>query len=124
MAQPASTDLRKRVVLAVLSGQSHRVVAGRYDVAPSSPSKWTRHYLETGSFAARRMGGHRLRLLEPHEAFILARVAELAHVTTRALQKELAERGIEVTHDTVWRFLRERGLSHKKKPVRGRAEPS
>ena len=80
MAKPASTDLRQRVVLAVLAGQSHRVVAERFGVAPSSPSKWTRHYLETGSFEARRMGGHRQRLLQPHEAFIMEWVEKVSHV--------------------------------------------
>ncbi len=119
MAKPASTDLRKRVILAVLSGQSSREVAERFDVAPSSPSKWTRLYRETGSFAPRSMGGHRPRLLAEHEAFIMQRVREMSHVTVRGLQKELAERGVAVTHDTVWRFLRDRGLTHKKKPVRG-----
>ncbi len=33
----------------------------------------------------------------------------------RALAAELAERGIVVTHDTVWRFVRSQGLSFKKR---------
>jgi len=118
MAKPASSDLRRRVVKAVLAGQSCRAVAKRFNVAPSSPSKWTQQYHETGSFKPRQMGGHRRPLLEPHATFILARVTELSHVTVRGLRDELAKRGVDVTHDTVWRFLRGQGLSHKKKPVR------
>lgn len=117
MAAPASKDLRQRIVMAVLAGQSCRAVAARFNVAPSSPSKWTQHYRKTGSFEARRMGGRRRSLLEPHKAFILARVAELPHVTVRGLRDELAARGINVTHDTVWRFLRKHRLSHKKKSL-------
>ena len=119
MAKPASIDLRRRVVMAVLDGQSSRAVAERFDVAPSSPSKWTQLYRETGSFKPRRMGGHRRPLLEPYETFIMERITEMSHVTVRELQDELAKRGVKVMHDTVWRFLRDQGLSHKKKPVRG-----
>jgi transposase len=118
MAKPASIDLRKRVVLAVLAGGSSREVADRFGVAPSTPSKWTRHYRETGSYEASRMGGHRRRFLEPHENFIVKRVAETSHITVRGLRDELAERGIHVCHDTVWRFLRGRDLTYKKKHVR------
>ena len=114
MAKPASIDLRKRVVLAVLAGGSSREVADRFGVAPSSPSKWTQHYRETGSYEAGKMGGHRPRLLEAHEDFILKRIAETSHVTVRGLRDELAERGVVVCHDTIWRFLRARGLTHKK----------
>lgn len=115
MAKPASSDLRKRVILAVLAGQSSRAVARRFNVAPSSPSKWTQHYRETGSFEPRKMGGHRRPLLEPHESFIMTRVTEMSHVTVRGLHDELVQRGIKVAPDTIWRFLRDRGLSHKKK---------
>lgn len=114
MAKPASSDLRKRVILAVLAGQSSRAVARRFNVAPSSPSKWTQHYRETGSFEPRKMGGHRRPLLEPHESFIMTRVTEMSHVTVRGLHDELVQRGIKVAPDTIWRFLRDRGLSHKK----------
>jgi transposase len=114
MAKPASSDLRKRVILAVLAGQSSRAVARRFNVAPSSPSKWTQHYSETGSFELRKMGGHRRPLLEPHESFIMTRVTEMSHVTVRGLHDELVQRGIKVAPDTIWRFLRDRGLSHKK----------
>jgi hypothetical protein len=31
----------------------------------------------------------------------------------------LAKRGVNVCHDTIWRFLRGRDLTHKKKHVRG-----
>jgi len=122
MAKPASSDLRKRVILAVLAGQSSRAVARRFNVAPSSPSKWTQHYRETGSFEPRKMGGHRRPLLEPHESFIMTRVTEMSHVTVRGLRDELVQRGIKVALDTIWRFLRDRGLSHKKKPLRSRAK--
>ncbi len=87
MAKPASNDVRKRVVMAVLAGQSSRAVAERFNVAPSSPSKWTQHYRDSGSFGPRQMGGHRRALLEPHKTFIMTRVAEMPHVTVRGLER-------------------------------------
>jgi putative transposase len=68
------------------------------------------------------MGGHRRPLLEPHESFIMTRVTEMSHVTVRGLHDELVQRGIKVAPDTIWRFLRDRGLSHKKKPLCSRAK--
>lgn len=118
MAKPASIDLRKRVVLAVLEGESSRSVAERFGVAPSSPSKWTQRYRQTGSFEAGRMGGHRTCLLREHADLIAAHISQTSHITVRGLRDALADRGIEVSHDTVWRFLRSSGLSHKKNSVR------
>lgn len=43
-----------------------------------------------------------------------ARLEEKRDLTMRALAAELARRGIVVTHDTVWRFVRSLGLSLKK----------
>lgn len=100
--------------MAVLAGEPHRAVADRFSVAYSSPSKWTQRYLETGSFEARKTGGHRPRVLEPHADVIMRRLKETPHITLRGLRDELAEQGVEVSHDTVWRFLQTRGLSHKK----------
>lgn len=41
MTRPYSNDLRERVVAAVASGQSCRVVAERFDIAVSSVVKWS-----------------------------------------------------------------------------------
>ena len=54
------------------------------------------------------MGGHRKRVLEPHRAFIVERINQTPHVSLHRLKEELAARGVKVSHDTVWQFLRER----------------
>ena len=62
------------------------------------------------------MGGHRKPTLAPHRAWLLARIQAVSHITLHALKAELREhRGVQVSHDTVWRFLRGAGLSFKKK---------
>ena len=118
MARAYSTDLRERVVAAVLSGGSCRSVAVRFGVAASTVVKWHRRYRESGSVAPGKMGGHRRRVLEPHREFIVEAVGRTPHLTVRGLRDLLAARGIVVSRQAVWRFLRREGLSFKKNPVR------
>jgi len=118
MTQAYSNDLRKRVVDAVLSGDSCRVIAKRFDVAVSSVVKWSQRYRATGSVSAGKMGGHRRPLLEAHRAFIIERIGQTSHLTLHGLKDELASRGVMVSHNTVWLFLRREGLSFKKNSVR------
>lgn len=118
MTRPYSNDLRERAVSAFLAGDSCRAVAARFDVAVSSVVKWSQRYRETGSVAPGKMGGHRRRILEPHRAFIVERVNQTPHLTLHRLKDELAARGIRVSHNAVWQFLRREGLSFKKNSVR------
>jgi transposase len=118
MTRPLSNDLRERVVGAVLAGESCRTVAARFGVAVSSVVKWSQRHRATGSVAPGKMGGHRKRVLEPHRAFILERIAQTSHLTLHRLKDELAACGVSVSHNTVWQFLQREGLRFKKKPVR------
>jgi transposase len=117
MARPLSIDLRERVVAAVAAGESCRSVAVRFDVAVSSVVKWSQRQRATGSVAPGKMGGHRKRVLDPHRAFIVDRVGAVPHLTLHGLKDELATRGVKVSHNTVWEFLRREGLRFKKNTV-------
>lgn len=79
-----------------------------------SPVKWSQRHRATGSVAPGKMGGHRKRVLEPHRAFIVERIAQTPHLTLHGLKEELAARGVKVSHNAVWLFLRHEGLSFKK----------
>ncbi len=59
MLKPYSLDLRMRVVAAVEGGLSRRQAAERFDVGISTAIRWTRRARETGSAAAKPMGGDR-----------------------------------------------------------------
>ena len=118
MTRALSTDLRERVVTAVQGGESCRSVALRFGVAVSSVVKWSQRYRATGSVAPSKMGGHRKRLLDPHRAFILERIGQAPHLTLHGLKDELAARGVKVSHNAVWLFLRHEGLRFKKNTVR------
>jgi transposase len=123
MARPYSTDLRERVVAAVASGQACRPVAELFSVSVSSVVKWSQRWRTTGSVAAKPMGGRKLILLSERD-WLLGRLAESPDVTLRALQAELAERGVVVSHNAIWKLFAAEGISFKKKPARQRAGSS
>lgn len=118
MTRPLSNDLRERVVAAVRGGESCRAVASRFGVAVSSVVKWSQRYRATGSVAPGKMGGHCRPVLEPHRAFIQERISQTPHLTLHGLKAELAARGVKVSHNAVWMFLRREGLRFKKNAVR------
>ena len=120
MTRPLSVDLRERVVASVLAGESCRSVAERFGVAVSSVVKWSQRQRATGSVVPGKMGGHRKRVLDPHRAFIVERITQTPHLTLHGLKAELAARGVKVSHNAVWLFLRREGLRFKKNTVRPR----
>jgi transposase len=118
MVRPLSNDLRKRAVAAVLKGESCRAAAARFGVAVSSVVKWSQRYRATGSVKPDKMGGHRKSVLEPHGDFIKERIRQTPHLTLHGLKDELAARGVDVSHNAVWLFMRREGLRFKKNTVR------
>jgi transposase len=120
MARPYSIDLRERVVAAVANGATCREAAALFDVAVSSVVKWASRKRSTGSAAAKPMGGRRFHKLEAERDWIMARIAEKSDVTMRELAAELAERGIVVSHVSVWNLVRREEQSFKKKRARQR----
>ena len=121
MTRPYSNDLRERVVAALVAGESCRPVAKRFGVAVSTVVKWHQRYRVTGSVAPGKVGGHRRPLLAAHRDFIVERIEQTPHLTLHGLKDELAARGVKVSHNAVWLFLRREGLRFKKNAVRSRA---
>ena len=118
MPRPYSNDLRERVVRSVQSGETCRTVARRFGVSVASVVKWSQRHRATGSVSPNKMGGYRRRVLEPHREFIIEQIGRTPHLTLHGLKDLLAARGVSVSHQTVWTFLRREGLSFKKNPVR------
>ena len=67
------------------------------------------------------IGGRKPRTLSGDVGVWLRDRLHSARFTTRGLAAELAARGIKTDRRAVWTFVREEGLSFKKKPVRQRA---
>ena len=120
MVRAYSSDLRDRVVSAVMSGATVRSVASRFGVSVASVVKWSQRYRTTGSAAAKPYVGSRPHVLVGEREWLLARIAEKPDLTLRAIQAELAERGVKASYHAVWAFFAREGMSFKKKPVRVR----
>ena len=118
MVRPLSNDLRKRVVAAASKGEGCRSAATRFGVAVSSVVKWSQRYRATGSVKPDRMGRQRKSVLDPHGDFIKERIKQTPHLTLHALKDELAARGVAVSLNAVWLFMRREGLRLKKNAVR------
>lgn len=115
MTKPLDHDLRVRLVAAVDGGMSCRAAARHFDVGDSTVIRLMERYRATGSVEPAQIGGYRPHVLKDERAWILSRVAEEPEVTTRKLADELAERGIKVSHVSVWNLLKRAEQSHKKR---------
>jgi len=114
MARPYSLDLRERVVARVDAVDSCRVVSALFGVSVVSVVKWSQRKRQTGSAAARPMGGARRLVLSGERDWLLARIVEQPDLTLRALLAELAVRGVAVSYGAVWTFFASEGISFKK----------
>ena len=116
MPAPYSKDLRVRVMDAVRSGMTYEEVTRRFRVSNSTVLRWVRRLRETGSYAARPMGGQQPFVLADEQAWLLGRLAAKPDLTLRGLLSELHARGIVVSCFALWHVLRRAGLSFKKRP--------
>jgi transposase len=121
MAKPYSEDLRKRVVAAVDGGLSRHQAAALFDVGVSTVVHWVRRWRETGSVAAKPMGGDHRSALGGERDWILERIAAMPDLTLEELRAELKGRGVIVGYGTVWRFFEREGITVKKNRSGGRA---
>jgi putative transposase len=116
MARPYSIDLRERVVRAVEEeGLSRNKAASRFGIGIKTAIDWIRLYRETGSVAAKPMGGCRpKKIVGEYRDWLLERCRR-QDFTLRGLVGELAERGLRVDYRTVWEFVHGEKLSYKKR---------
>jgi putative transposase len=90
----------------------------RFGVAVSSVVKWSQRYRTSGSVEPDRIGRQRTSVLDRHGDFIKERMRQTPHLTLHVLKDGLAARGVEVSHNAVWLFMRRAGLRLKKNAVR------
>jgi transposase len=121
MAKPYSEDLRKRVVAAVDGGLSRHQAAAVFDVGVSTVVHWVRRWRETGSVAAKPMGGDHRSVLTGERDWILQRIEAMPDLTLEELRAELKDRGVIVGYGTVWRFFEREDITVKKNRAGGRA---
>jgi transposase len=124
MSAPRSVDLRSRVVAEVEAGSSRNAAARRFKVGVSSAIRWVALKEATGSLEPRR--GRKPRSpLEPHKDWLLELVAKEPDLTLEQTVERIGrDLGLKTSDSAVDRFYDRHGVSFKKKPARGRAEPA
>lgn len=117
MVAPLSMDLRMRVAAALAGGETVRAAARRFGVSVASAVRIGQRQRAGRGLLPGKIGGHRRAVLVGEAGeWLLARLAEKPDLTMRALTAELSARGVQVAHDTVWRFVKRAGLTVKKRP--------
>lgn len=114
--RPYSGDLRDRFVLALERGMTARAAARLLDVSASTGVRWAARWRSRGDLKPGKVGGHRRPILESERDWLLERLAAKPDLTLHALLAELErERGVVVSCDTLWRFVRAQGIRFKKR---------
>ena len=121
MARAYSDDLRERVASSVVGGRSVRETARLFRVSVASAVKWSQRLRATGSAASRPTGRKQERSLAGEREWLLARLEAVPDLTLRGLVVELRDRGVMTSYGSVWRIVREAGVTFKKNAVRRRA---
>jgi transposase len=124
MAKPLSSDLRLRIIRAVVDeGMSCRGAASRFGVAPSTAIELVSDWRSTGACEARVQGGDRRSArIEGHAAEILALVEATPDITLAEIADHLFNaHGERFVPSVVWRFFDRRNITFKKNSARQRA---
>jgi len=121
MAKPYSLDLRERVIQSVEDGMSCHKAAALFHLGASTVIRWVGRVRDSGTVAAKPMGGDHSSKLKGERIWLLERIEAAPDLTLEELRGELKERGVMVGYGTVWRFFAAEGISFKKNRSRGRA---
>jgi len=114
MPKPYSRDLRERVARAVEAGASCHEAAAAFEVSASSAIRGVARWRQTGSAAAKPMGGKRSPL-DAHKPWLLDLIGAEPDLTLEEIRGRLRVRGIKVSASSVWRFCDRHDLTFKKK---------
>ena len=122
MPKAYSLDLRQRVARFVEGGRSCHAAAAYFSVSVSFVVRLMKSFRTTGRLAPKPSGGRRHAKLDPHRAFLLARIAEKADMTMLELSAELAvASGTKADPASLSRWLIRNGYRFKKNPAGERA---
>jgi len=125
MPKAYSLDLRERVVRFVEAGRSCHAAAAHFCVSVSFVVRLIRAFRTTGSLVPRPSGGRRHAKLDPHRAFLIARIEEKADITMPELSAELAAAtGTKADPASLARWLIRNGYRFKKNAAGERARSS
>jgi len=94
---------------------SARSAGRQLAVSASTAVKWVQRWRQTGSVAAKAVGGNNPSPLDAHSKFVLDLIAKEPDLTLKEIQVRLREQGVNPGYGSVWRFFARHGISFKKK---------
>ena len=118
MGRPYSVDLLERVVAGYDEGGKPKDLAGRYRISLRTVHRLLEQRRETGAIEPKPATGGPKPVLGEHLERLKAVVGRKPDATLEELRQEL---GIQVGISTLWRGLRDLGLTLKKSHPRRRA---
>jgi transposase len=121
MSRPYSMDLRERVVASIEAGASRHEAAERFGVSVSSAIRWMQRFVQSGTAAAKRMGGS-TSALDGHADWFFRLIAERPDLTLDEIVVEMERQGIPGRRGAVWRFFQRHRVTVKKSPFAPRSK--
>jgi transposase len=97
--------------------------AALFRVSVATAVRWSQRHRVTGSAAVGPQRYRHPRSLERERGWLLERLAAKPNVTLRGLVAELVGRRVLTSYGSVWRIVRDAGITLKKEPDRTRAGP-
>jgi putative transposase len=95
---------------------SARGAARLLEVSAATGVRWAQAWRTRGSIEPGKVGGHMRPLLESERDWLVARIERDKDTTLHELLAMLREeRGVVVSCDTLWRYLRRCGKTFKKR---------
>jgi len=117
MSKPYSLDLRERVVALIEAGASRHEAAERFEVSASSAIRWMQRLVQSGTVAAKPIGGS-TSPLEAHRDWFFQLIAEHPDITLDEIVVAMKRQGIPGRRGAVWRFFQRHKITVKKKSMR------
>ncbi|WP_180574534.1 IS630 family transposase [Agrobacterium vitis] len=115
MVHPLSLDLRMRIAAALSDGMTVRAAAVRFGVSAATAVRIGQRARSGKGLMPAKIGGYVKPILRGETAdAVRQRLVAKSDWTVRALSADLKAAGINVSHDTIWRFLRSEGKTFKK----------
>lgn len=116
MSAPYSQDLRLRVIAAVEEeGMSRSAAARRFGIGRKTAIRWVKVYRDEGRDHALPLGQGRVAGIADHRDMVLALVKSKLDWTLRRYCEALAAKGIKTSEAALFRFLRDCGITRKKR---------
>lgn len=118
MPKPITSDLRARVVAAVLTGETLDAAASIHGVGRASANRWTSRFKKTGSLEPTPTGGARnVKLTDDVMKELIAYVNENPDATLAQIVLAMEKRNVKIGKSAISEALRKRGLTRKKKSL-------